>query len=149
MPPSAPGGDGRGSPERPKKLDVSFLLNSPMRRGGPARRGGPSRRGGASPSRRGGSSGAGPSTPIAPAPVPSTEEDPRLGPSTCRLCGHTFAQTADLRKHIRTVHEGDRPFACDLCDRRFGERGNLRKHRRSGKFFFSILRALDVHTNTL
>lgn len=58
----------------------------------------------------------------------------RLQRNTCPQCGHCFAQSADLRKHLRTVHEGLRPFRCDLCDKSFGEKGNLRKHRRSVHF---------------
>ena len=60
-----------------------------------------------------------------------TPAELRMLRNTCSTCGHCFAQSADLRKHIRTVHEGQRPFACDLCSKRFGEKGNLRKHRRS------------------
>ncbi len=63
-----------------------------------------------------------------------TPAELRMLRNTCHICGHCFAQSADLRKHIRTVHEGKRPFACDLCSKRFGEKGNLRKHRRSVHF---------------
>ncbi len=69
--------------------------------------------------------------------------------SRCKICGHLFTQVGDLTKHIRTVHEKQRPFKCDFCDKAFGEKGtcswnpqcitqlltllsgNLQKHRRS------------------
>lgn len=57
----------------------------------------------------------------------NTGDSPRARRNQCSRCGHCFAQSADLRKHVRTVHEGQRPFGCDQCGKRFGERGNLSK----------------------
>ncbi|OSX71491.1 hypothetical protein BU14_0527s0004, partial [Porphyra umbilicalis] len=34
------------------------------------------------------------------------------------------------RKHVRTVHDGERPFLCHECRRPFGEIGNRNKHER-------------------
>lgn len=117
-------------PHRNKKLDLSFLLNGPP---------------------------SNPSSPVhndsevnrqnldyvverialssaaARPPGPGSSSSPKSKNKrfACDQCGHAFAQGADLRKHIRTVHEKQRPFSCDLCDKKFGEKGNLRKHRRS------------------
>ncbi len=51
--------------------------------------------------------------------------------NSCRQCGHVFAQPADLKKHVLTVHDKKRPFQCEQCGKRFGEKGNMSKHIRS------------------
>lgn len=85
------------------KHDVNFLLNSPRN-----------------------------SKPLLPSsPKHLSASDQKIQRNTCKICGHCFAQTADLRKHIRTVHEGRRDFKSDKCNKSFGERGNLKKHERS------------------
>lgn len=90
--------------QRSKKLDVSFLLNESSQAGGSTQ----SKRGASSA--RGSASGSG------------TAVDER---SRCKICGHCFTQVGDMRKHMRTVHEGLRPYRCDMCERSFGENGRF------------------------
>jgi len=48
----------------------------------------------------------------------------------CEECGRQFSLVGNLKVHVQTVHNGDRPFSCDLCERRFSRKQNLETHRR-------------------
>lgn len=116
-------------PHRNKKLDLSFLLNGPPSQpSSPAKNDNETNR---------------PNLDHVVERITSSSAvaNPRRGSASsqptknkrfvCSQCGHAFAQGADLRKHVRTVHLKERPYSCDLCEKKFGEKGNLRKHRRS------------------
>ena len=45
----------------------------------------------------------------------------------CSICDSSFTQNGDLKRHIRTVHEGQK-FKCPICDSSFTERGSLKRH---------------------
>ncbi|KAF4541576.1 uncharacterized protein LTHEOB_8571 [Lasiodiplodia theobromae] len=48
--------------------------------------------------------------------------------TTCAICGATFQRVGHLRRHMASLHLGDRPFACSLCDSRFARRDTLQRH---------------------
>ena len=49
----------------------------------------------------------------------------------CDSCGNTFTKSGDLKKHIKTIHEGQRNYKCDSCGKTFTESGNMHKHIRT------------------
>lgn len=48
----------------------------------------------------------------------------------CPQCEATFRRRSDMNRHVRVVHEKQRPFACPTCQNRFGEKSNMLKHVR-------------------
>ena len=39
-----------------------------------------------------------------------------------------FSQSGNLRRHIITVHHGQKDYKCDSCDKAFSSAGDLKKH---------------------
>ena len=50
-----------------------------------------------------------------------------IGVKSIFLCNRAFSQTGDLKKHIKTVHEGIR-YRCDKCNKDFSDENYLKKH---------------------
>ena len=46
----------------------------------------------------------------------------------CKICGNEFARNSDLKRHVATIHEGEKPFKCYLCDESFSVKKSLVKH---------------------
>ena len=64
----------------------------------------------------------------------------KLPPVKCSQCQKSFSgnsRNAGLKRHIREVHEGKRPYACHMCGLAFSQSGNLKTHIR-GKHKDSI-----------
>lgn len=53
-----------------------------------------------------------------------------LKPFACDLCQTTFGIKYDLDVHVCIVHEGLSPFQCDICCATFGKTGHLGRHIR-------------------
>lgn len=51
--------------------------------------------------------------------------------NVCSICSKSFKRLPDLRRHIRVVHNKNRPFQCRDCLKQFGEKSNMMKHRYS------------------
>ena len=49
----------------------------------------------------------------------------------CDFCDKTFSRPENVTRHIRTVHEGKKPFKCEDCGRNFTEKRNLEHHNES------------------
>ena len=49
----------------------------------------------------------------------------------CDFCDKTFSRPENVTRHIRTVHEGKKPFKCEECGRNFTEKRNLEHHNES------------------
>ncbi|KAK6173497.1 hypothetical protein SNE40_016937 [Patella caerulea] len=51
-------------------------------------------------------------------------------PHVCPICSKAFAQTRNLRLHMR-IHTGEKPYKCATCHRAFAQRSNYMAHRAS------------------
>ena len=49
-------------------------------------------------------------------------------PIKCTLCEKSFQEKSGLKRHMKGVHEGKRPYACHLCGLAFTQGGNLKTH---------------------
>lgn len=46
----------------------------------------------------------------------------------CDSCGKSFTGSQCLKIHIITIHEGQRNYKCDSCGKDFAQSGDLKKH---------------------
>ncbi|GIY37234.1 hypothetical protein CDAR_109841 [Caerostris darwini] len=49
----------------------------------------------------------------------------------CSICDRSFSFYYNLQRHIRNVHNKEKPFKCSLCKRCFGQKIHLDKHLKS------------------
>lgn len=49
-------------------------------------------------------------------------------PCRCKFCDRSFSISSNLQRHIRNIHNKEKPFKCHLCDRCFGQQTNLDRH---------------------
>ena len=46
----------------------------------------------------------------------------------CSRCDKTFTTSFNMKKHIKTIHEGQRNYKCDSCGKSYKESGSLNFH---------------------
>ncbi|KAJ1349181.1 hypothetical protein KIN20_004652 [Parelaphostrongylus tenuis] len=39
----------------------------------------------------------------------------------CQYCERSFSISSNLQRHVRNIHNKERPFRCPRCDRCFGQ----------------------------
>jgi hypothetical protein len=49
----------------------------------------------------------------------------------CGHCSYSASFPCDVKKHIRAVHTGERPFVCAHCGKGFADKSNLNAHEAS------------------
>ena len=49
-------------------------------------------------------------------------------PFKCNECDLCFSRKDKFKRHIISVHVGENPFKCDVCDKNFSQKGGLKKH---------------------
>ena len=49
-------------------------------------------------------------------------------PLDCEICNKSFAERANLTKHILEVHERKRRFQCKICSRPFARKVDVKRH---------------------
>jgi len=60
----------------------------------------------------------------------------------CNLCSRRFRRQEHLKRHIRSLHTGDKPFECNECGKKFSRSDNLSQHARthgSGAMIMGVL----------
>ena len=48
----------------------------------------------------------------------------------CSECLKLFTRSANLRNHILTVHEKQKPYECDVCSKNLSSLSSLIRHKR-------------------
>ena len=46
----------------------------------------------------------------------------------CDYCERRFKRQEHLKRHVRSLHMGEKPFGCHICDKKFSRSDNLNQH---------------------
>ena len=49
----------------------------------------------------------------------------------CYHCSKSFTRTSHFKRHIRTIHEGQKDYKCESCAKSFSQAGTLKTHIRT------------------
>lgn len=58
----------------------------------------------------------------------TSRADRKPGAFVCETCNSSYSQKGDMVRHMRSVHQGIRPYRCPHCGNAFGRRSILNKH---------------------
>ena len=51
-----------------------------------------------------------------------------IKPFKCNMCEYKAGQKGTLKRHTESVHEGIKPFKCSMCEYKAGQKVDLKKH---------------------
>ena len=60
------------------------------------------------------------------------------------ICDACFFEKVGLDKHIKSVHEGEKPFKCNNCDKKFSEKGNTLNQFMKGRSHSNVTFAMKL-----
>jgi len=46
----------------------------------------------------------------------------------CPVCSRAFKQKRDMLRHVRIVHNKDKPYICNVCGKASSTSSNLKRH---------------------
>uniref|UniRef100_A0A914Q5M0 C2H2-type domain-containing protein n=1 Tax=Panagrolaimus davidi TaxID=227884 RepID=A0A914Q5M0_9BILA len=58
---------------------------------------------------------------------------------SCHYCDRCFSISSNLQRHVRNIHNKEKPFKCPQCDRCFGQQTNLDRHVRKHEMHGQLL----------
>ena len=61
--------------------------------------------------------------------VIDTKDSLKSNNNTCYVCGKTFSESGNLKKHINSVHNGQKDYKCDVCGKLYSSSTTLKYHK--------------------
>ena len=54
-----------------------------------------------------------------------------IRPFKCEICDFSSSKKNNLKTHVESVHEGNKPLKkiiCEICENRFSQKNDLKRH---------------------
>ena len=44
----------------------------------------------------------------------------------CKVCDYRYSQKSNLKEHVSSVHDGNKPFKCEVCEHKYFRKSDLK-----------------------